>query len=260
MSKLSTNSKTDIVVHIGIIISAFLIIFFSFFFVYLPWSTNHGEAISVPNLKNKSLEEAEDILDDLDLDYVVSDCTFVAGATPLSVYAQYPKALSNVKSDRKIYLTIITRNAPMVKLPDIMGRSVGSAKNQLLSVGLIAGETELIPALEENTVLKIKFNGNEIQPGQEIPKGSKITFVVGDGYGNQTVDVPEVTGLSLDEAEILISGLELSLGTVIYETSDQPEGTVIRQRPAFGEGNKLKIGQSVNVWVSGTGPNTDEQQ
>jgi eukaryotic-like serine/threonine-protein kinase len=260
MSKLSTNSKTDIIVHIGIILSAFLIFFFAFFFVYLPWSTNHGEAITVPNLKGKSIEEAENILDDLDLDYIVSDCTFVAGANPLSVHSQYPKAMSNVKSDRKIYLTIITQNAPLVKLPDLLGRSVGSAKNQLLSVGLIAGETELIPALEENTVLKIKFNGNEINPGQVIPKGSKITFVVGDGYGNQTIDVPEVSGLNLEEAEILINGLELSLGTVIYENSDQPEGTVLRQKPAYGEGNKLKIGQSINVWVSGNAPSTQDPE
>jgi eukaryotic-like serine/threonine-protein kinase len=258
MSKFSTNSKSDVLVHLGIIVSIILVFFFAFFFVYLPWTTNHGESLQVPNLKGLTYDEAENILDENDLDYEISDSIFVPGAVPLSIIANYPKSGSNVKSGRKIYLTVASISAPIVKMPNIIGRSTSSAKNQLLSSGLIAAGEELIPALEENTVLKIKIGEREIQPGDDIPKGSKITLVVGDGYGNQKIDVPNVVGMTYDEADILLSGLGLSVGTIVYEASDKAPGTVLRQRPASGDEEKIKIGSTVNLWVtSGEGSGDD---
>ncbi|MBK9511271.1 MAG: PASTA domain-containing protein [Cytophagaceae bacterium] len=258
MPKYSTNTKTDVIVHLGIVISVILIFFFSFFFIYLPWSTNHGESVKVPDLKGLSIEDAENLLDNADLDFEVSDSIFVPGAKPLSVLSNYPKSGARVKVGRKIYLTLAAMSAPLVKMPNIIGRSTSSAQNQLLSSGLLFGGEEEIPALEENTVLKIKINGNEITPGSEVPKGSKVILVVGDGYGNQMIDVPNVSGMAYDEADIYLSGLGLSVGSVLYEPSEQAEGTVIRQKPTPGDGEKIKIGSPVNLWVSGTAPASTE--
>ena len=63
MAKFSTNSKTDVLIHLGIIISTILILFFGFFFLYLPWTTNHGEAILVPEIKGLTLDEPHISLD-----------------------------------------------------------------------------------------------------------------------------------------------------------------------------------------------------
>ncbi len=258
MAKFSTNSKTDVLIHLGIILSSLLILFFGFFFVYLPWSTNHGEAIRVPDLKGLTLSEAKDALDDSGLDYEVSDSVFVAGLKPLSIISNYPKSGSNVKSDRKIFLTVAAVSAPMIKLPNIIGRSSLSAQNQLLSSGLQLGGEEKVPALEENTILKVKLGNRELQPGDEIPKGSKVIFVVGDGYANQKIDVPNVVGMDQDEADILLSGLGLSVGTVISEASSLPAGSVIRQRPAAGSEDKIRIGSPIDLWISGGGASNEE--
>lgn len=260
MAKFSTKSKSDIFVHIGIIVSILLIIFFSFFFIYLPWSTNHGESITVPELKGMTIEEMEKALDDRDLDYEITDSTFIPGAKPLTIHAQYPKANSNVKSGRTIYITVISASAPMVKLPDIIGRSTSSAKNQLLGVGLVPGDTELIPALEVNTVLKVKFNGQEITAGTAIPKGSKITFVVGDGLGDQMIDVPELVGLPIDEAEVAASGQNIRLNIkYLGPVEGVADGTVTNQSPTAGEGNKIRIGDVMDIQVAGNAPATEEK-
>ena len=252
MAKFSTSSKSDVLVHIGIITALFLVIFFSFFFLYLPWSTNHGQVITVPDLRGMTVEEMEDALDSKDLNYEITDCTFVANAKPLSVFAQFPKAGSTVKEGRKIYLTIITETPPLTAVPDVLNRSISSAKGQLLSKQLAAGEPEYIPDIAENTVLKIKLNGKEIHPGDMIPKGSKVTLVVGDGLGNQMVEVQSLTGMPLDEAEILLSGQNLKLGTVIYDpNSTEAPGTIIKQRPDVGS-NKIRIGDVIDVWVAGS--------
>jgi beta-lactam-binding protein with PASTA domain len=251
MPQYSTNTKTDVLIHLAIIVSIILVLFFGFFFVYLPWSTNHGDAVKVPNLKGLSMDAVEDLLDEADLDYEISDSVFVSGAEPLSIIANYPKSGANVKTGRKIYLTVAAISAPLVKLPNIIGRSTSSAQNQLLSSGLIYDGEEKIAALEENTVLAVKINGREIQQGDEIPKGSKITFVVGDGYGNQRIDVPNLLGMAQDEADILVTGLGLTIGNITFEASDKPAGTVIRQQPSSGIDEKIKIGSPVNIWVSG---------
>ncbi len=248
MPKLSTNSKSDILIHLGIIVASFLVIFFAFFFVFLPWKTNHGESIAVPEIKGLNINEAIELLEDKDLNYEISDSTFVSGHKPLTVFSHFPKAGSGVKSGRKIYLTIITDKAPMVKVPDVLQRSSSSAKNLLLSVGLVFGGTELIPALEENTVLKLKVDGREINPGDNIAKGSKVILVVGDGYGNTKLDTPNLIGMSYEEAEILIAGNALNLGNVIYESSGSSPGTILKQHPAAGE--KISQGMSIDIWVA----------
>jgi hypothetical protein len=92
MPQYSTNTKTDVLIHLAIIVSIILVLFFGFFFVYLPWSTNHGDAVKVPNLKGLSMDAAEDLLDEADLDYEISDSVFVSGAEPLSIIANYPKS------------------------------------------------------------------------------------------------------------------------------------------------------------------------
>jgi eukaryotic-like serine/threonine-protein kinase len=141
-------------------------------------------------------------------------------------------------------------------MPNIAGRSISSAKNQLLSSGLQFGGEEKIEALEENTVLKMKVNGVEVAAGQSVSKGSQVVLVVGDGYGDQMTDVPSVVGMNFDEAEVLLSGKGLAIGSISYQASDKPDGTVVKQSPAAGEGNKIRNGAPINVWIAGDGGST----
>jgi beta-lactam-binding protein with PASTA domain len=250
MPKLNTDSKTDILIHLGIIGASGLVLFFAFFFLYLPWATNHGEEIIVPNLSGLTLKETETVLDNRNLTYEVADCTYVNGQKPLTVFSQYPKENVAVKAGRKIFLTINTAQAPMVNLPDVIGRSENSAKNFLMSMGLMVGRTEYIPAIEKNTVLKLKLSGLEITPNTELPKGSEITLVVGDGFGNTNVTVPDIVGMSYDEADVTINGSSLNIGNISYDNSSGLSiGTVIRQRPEAGE--NLRMGDAINIWLSG---------
>lgn len=247
--KLSTHSKSDVILHIGILLASGLILFFGFFFWYLPWSTNHGESIAVPNLNGMTLEEAINALESKNLDYEVSDSTFIPGKSPGTIHSHYPKQQAYVKSGRKIYLTLISFQAPEVSLPNVEGRSLESAKNLLLSVGLQLGPTEYVPALEDKTVLQVKLNGQQLRIGDRVKKGSNIVLVVGDGLGNQRLDVPSLIGLPLDEVQVLLSGLGAPVNIQPTETGEVPTaGTVIRQRPE--PGSKIRVGDVIDIWVN----------
>ncbi|MFB0946181.1 MAG: beta-lactam-binding protein with PASTA domain [Spirosomataceae bacterium] len=257
MAAFSTNKVSDVLTHVGIIIASFIIIFLLFFFIYLPWRTNHGESITVPQLKGLTMNEVEDLLDEKNLKYAVSDCTFVVNVTPLTVFSQYPKPNATIKEGRKIYLTIVSDKAPMVTLPDVLNRSFESGKNQVASVGFIVDKPEYVPALEENTILRIKVNGSEVTPGNKLPKGSRVTLVIGDGYGNQSVDVPNFVGMPFEEVEVSIAGSGLNIGNIVYENDPvAPANTVLKQRPQ--PGNKLRMGDVVDIWVAGYASNQED--
>lgn len=259
MVQISTASKRDVYVHAGIIICLLIILFLGFFFVYLPWSTNHGETITVPNLKGMTTEELEDFLDDRNLRYEISDCTFVAGAAPLSVLSQYPQSGAKVKEGRKIYLTITALHAPQIKMPDLTGMSVRSAEQLLKSFGLLMGELSYRNDLRENTVIGQLIGGNEIKKDALVPKGSKINLVVGDGLGNVEMEIPDLVGKTLEEAKLILAGSNLNFTVIQYDPAAvEPPGTIIRQNPASGEGGKIRVGDIIDLWVAGEAPPKQE--
>lgn len=252
MAKISTRSKTDLLIHIGIIVALTITLFLSFFFLWLPYSTNHGQAITVPDLSRMSLDELESYLDDRDLRYEVSDCTFVAGAEPLTVQAQYPRSGAKVKEGRKIYITLTKRTAPLIPMPKLTDLTFRSAELSLRSMGLDVGQKTYVPDIAKNSVLKQFVNGREIAPGTPVPKGSKIDLHIGDGLGNTIFILPDVVGMPLDEAKTLIRGSDLQIGTII--SVDDPEkevGTVVKQRPEANKGERIRVGETVDLWVVG---------
>lgn len=260
MTKLSTRTRTDLFVHLGIILALSVVLVLTFFFGYLPFSTNHGQTITVPDLKQMSLDELENYLDDRKLRYEVSDCTFVAGGVPLTVFSQYPQAGSNVKEGRKIYLTVVKRMAPQLAMPNLIDMTSRTAELLLKSMGLEMGELTYEPDLGKNKVLRQYANGQEIKAGVPVAKGTKIDLVVGDGEGNVFFPTPDVTNLPYDEAATAIQGAGLRVGVrVPVDDPEQEVGTVIRQKPRAGE--RIRVGQSVDIWVVGPlDSNTDANQ
>ncbi|QHV95933.1 MULTISPECIES: PASTA domain-containing protein [Spirosoma] len=252
MAKISTRSLPDLLIQIGIILALVAVLFLGFFFVYLPFTTNHGQTITVPDVSKLSFDEMKNILNDRNLRYEVSDCTFVAGAQPLTVFQQYPRANSKVKEGRKIYLTLIKRVPPMVSMPNLVDMIDRSAARTLESLGLVEGERTYVPDVAKNSVLRQLYNGKEIVPGTPVPKGARIDLEVGDGLGNTMFEVPNVVGLQLDEAEAAIRGSNLKVGTKIsVEDPEKEVGTVVRQRPEARSGERIRVGETMDLWVVG---------
>ena len=252
MAKISTRSFFDLLIHIGIITALLAAFFLAFFFVYLPYTTNHGQTITVPDVTRLSMDEMQNLLDDRDLRYEVSDCTFVSGAQPLTVIQQYPRANAKVKEGRKIYLTITKRVAPMVQMPNLVSLTLRSAQLNLKSLDLVSGPPIYVPDVAKNSVLRQLYNGKEIAAGTPIPKGAQIDLEVGDGLGSTMFEIPNVVGLPLDEAEAAIRGSNLKVGTKIsVEDPEKEVGTVVRQRPEARSGERIRVGETMDLWIVG---------
>src|SRR6187402_1994618 len=155
---LQTKTKKDFLIHTGVILGIGLVLILLFFYVYLPITTNHGETILVPDLKGKTLDQIEEMLEANNLRYEVNDSSYIANATPLSVLYQNPVAGSEVKSNRKIYLTITSVNPPMVAMPELRDKSQKNAELVLRTHGLILAKTNLVPSPYASLVIRQYVN------------------------------------------------------------------------------------------------------
>ena len=246
-------SKREILLHLSLIFGVALLLILSFFYVYLPRTTHHGQTITVPNLIGKHMDELPEFLEVRELDFKVDDSSFVPNMAPFTIYQQYPLAGAQVKQFRKIYVSIYAKNPPSVNMPNLVNRSFINAQRELESFGLLLGNIRYVPDIQQSSVLKQQINGRDIVAGTSIVKGTKIDLEVGDGLGNQEFEVPNLTGKPLDEATVALQGSGLQIGVIIYEMNeDMPEGSIIKQKPVAGF--KIRVGDVVDVWVSGNDP------
>ena len=91
--------------------------------LWLDHYTHHGEAYVVPNVKNKTLGEAQLALHNQKLEGLVVDSSYVKGLPDGMILDQNPAGGARVKEGRTIYLTITTSKVPLVKLPDLIDNS-----------------------------------------------------------------------------------------------------------------------------------------
>ncbi len=259
MITIKTKSWKDLLIHVGIILSGVLILFLGFFFIYLPTSTNHGETITVPDLSGMSVEQLKEFLTSRDLRYELYDSDYVVNTKPNTVITQYPRPGSKVKEGRKIYITATMTNAPSVEMPELVNLSLRSAQMTLQSYGLQQGQIKYKPDLAQNAVLEQLYQGKTIKKNDKVPKGAKIDLVVGDGVGNTELDVPNIVGMPLSDAEFYLKGSGLQIGSIMYDNQrTETLGTVFKQNPPSLEGNKIHVGEVVDLWVVGSQPTSQE--
>jgi beta-lactam-binding protein with PASTA domain len=152
------------------------------FMYWLDFTTNHGQEITVPDLARLTENQAEEKLDELNLDYVILDSVdYRPGYPKFSVVEQEPVAGSKVKKDRKIYLKLNASGYSSVKMPDLIEKTLRQAEPTLKAIGLEIGTLTYVPYLGKDMVLKMKLDGKEIKPGQKVLKSSRIDLVLGDG-------------------------------------------------------------------------------
>lgn len=212
--------------------------------------TNHGETVSVPDLSGYTYDEAVDILDRADLQYEVSiDSGFNADLKPRAILKQIPDPNAQVKSGKTIYLTLNARNAPMLKMPNLVNSQLKNVQEILSNMGLERGDIVYVPDIGINVVLEQKYRGVNVPEGFEVPKGARIDLVVGDGLGNQILSVPDLTGMDEVEAEFLILGSSLRVGEKYYVETDSVEvGQVLRQSPKASL--RVKTGELIDLWIA----------
>ncbi len=174
---------------IAIVIIGILIFLLS---KWLSVHTNHNQKIEVPNLEKKSVEEVKQVLDELNLDFIVIDSASYNPKFPKkSIIEQNPKAGSFVKEKRKIYLTINPSGYRKVKIPKFYGKTKRQVSAHLQSIGLkVSSRYQYVPDIAKNVVRGLSYKGKRVKTGDFIVKNETVTLILGDGNSG-TRYVPE---------------------------------------------------------------------
>lgn len=216
--------------------------------------TRHNLEITVPDLTNMSVDEAEKVVSANKMKLEVIDSVYVRRMGKGLIYRQNPKAGSKVKEGRRILLTINAVNAKKVMMPNLIGYSMRQAKAEILSKGLQIGRLEYVTDIATNNVLKQMHEGTEITPGTMIESESKIDLVLGLNNDDCVTYAPVVTGMKFRNAVEAIHDNSLNVKAIIFDEtvrdySDSLNSVVYRQDPDYGE-TPLLMGMDISLYLT----------
>ena len=213
--------------------------------------TEHGIEVVVPDLQGAYLEEAELVLRAKGgLFPRVIDSVHVAGVRRGTIVEQIPQAGSHVKRNRPIYVIINSRQVPQIPLPgSVVDVSVRQAEATLRASGIRVERIEFVPAQFNNLVIDVLHRGQSISAGHRIPQSESVVLVVGRGLGEETAVVPNLIGMTQEDARRTIMNASFILGATSFENNIESENSFIyRQRPASGA--NLPSGTRIDIWLT----------
>ncbi len=229
-------------------------ILYALFFATLHWITRHGEEVKIPNVRGKDMNTAITQLKGMHFEVYV-DSTYEPAMKPLAVLKQVPDTGSIVKEGRTVFITVNMLTPPRIPMPNLVNLSYRSAEMLLRNNKLMVGDTSYKPDIATGAILEQNYKGEAIRPGELVSQGSKISLVIGNGRGNTEWDVPEVTGMSYDEALTILNQFNVVVqphaASEMENLSDTSTAVVVDMAPtplnASGGHNRLKMGDVVDL-------------
>jgi serine/threonine-protein kinase len=203
--------------------------------------------VTVPDVKGKTVAEAETLLERAKLRSSQSCCTPSSDVPQGSVIDSDPPADERIKEGSTVRL-IISSGPKRVTVPDVRRKPFADAKAQLEKLGLKVEDTRRSHA----TIPKDQVISQSIGSGVTVDAGTTITLTVSDGP--KRVVVPQLRGLTEAEARAELDRVGLKANVVRssdFECAINP-GEVCRQSPASGQ--QVDEGTTVTITVGEGGP------
>lgn len=168
-------------------------------FKWIKSYTRHGQYITVPDVSGMFEEEAGQALAAVGLKYEVLDYKYDRMTVEGGVIEQKPKSGSYVKDGRTIYLTLNSGREPLRAVPDVADNSsLRAAESRLNAAGFKLGRTVYVDG-DLDWVYEIRYQGEKIEAGTQIPEGSTLTIVAGNG--NPVEHIEEVDSTTIIDSD-----------------------------------------------------------
>lgn len=197
-------------------------------------STGSGRE-AVPSLVGMKQEEAEKVLADLGMSLVLGGTRGDASAAEDTVLEQNPSAGTMVPKGQKIRV-ILSRGREGLAAPDLVGKSVAEAQEIAKGLGI-----EL--AVEGGAGPDASIVSQSPAAGEPM-EGTVITV-----SGSQTATVPNVGGMTVEQAAAELEAAGLRVGEVSRAPAEGASpGEILDQDPKPGV--EAERGAAVNVIVA----------
>ncbi|WP_097901395.1 Stk1 family PASTA domain-containing Ser/Thr kinase [Streptomyces sp. b94] len=206
------------------------------------WYINSGQFTQVPSLLGQTQQEAEQRIARAGLDLKGVERVFSDSVERGSVVRSVPASGNRIRGNGSVKL-VVSRGPEIVRVPDVVGSSLADARRSLKKVGLVPG---MVTKEFSEDVARGEVVRTDPRAGTDRNPDTAVALVVSKGA---PIDVPDVTGLSVEDAtaELEAEGLraEVLPGRV---HSTEVKGDIAEQSP--GEGTEAAEGDTVELTVS----------
>ena len=220
-------------VKIALIVAIFLIVFIASIGITLGvLNSGKPKDILLPNFTNLTLDKAKAKAEEVKLNLNVSEEKYDVQIEEGKIISQDPKYQPNftVKEGSTVNV-VVSKGQEIVKVTKLVGKTKDEARKELKDLGL---EMEIEEVNSDDVEPGIVIEQDK-QEGEEVLAGTKIKLKV--SLGIEKVEVPDLKGLSEDEAKAKITEAKLkwirtdkikdsSKGTGVVEQNISPKSMV----------------------------------
>ncbi len=197
---------------------------------YLAWVLFRTPTHEIPAVVGLPQDEALALVDDFEWEITVDQGRSDEYRTPGQVILTSPSAGEDLAEGSPL-LVVVSEGPEFRQVPDLSGLTLADAEAEIERLELVAAEpttaySEDVPA---GTVISSSVEG--VPLGGDVLPGAEVELVVSDGP--QPRRVPQLRGLSADEATQLLGdlGLVLAVGDEVFD-DEVPAGEIAVQSPA----------------------------
>ena len=244
-SKHSAPARRTNKRNVLILIAGVLVLFFGT--MWIVQALMGSDEVVVPDLQNKSLLEAEKLLNKADLKILVEDEEYSEDVEKGYVISQLPKADSKVKEGREIAV-VISLGSSEIKVPDLKGKNEQEARIALENEDLVLGTVTMVTDSEQPPGVVVY---QSVEADKTVKAGTAIDIMVNDPGAN-AVDMPKLKGKTLEQALQALKDAGLEAGTVSQVSSTEYYNNYVVNQ-SVPAGSSVEKGTVVDISVS-TGP------
>ena len=227
-------------------------LFFLFFiivvicaYVTLTLIIKSENTVVVPDLVGKDVVYALEILTDLGLNTKVKGFEYSSKISKNYIISQEPEPGAEIKTGRNIRI-IISKGFEIILMPNLKGISVQQANIILEENGLCSKN---ISFAYSTSIKKNRIIAQTPSPSSSIRRNKCVNLLVSVGLRPKAYKMHNLTGLSLDNAILLIESDGLMLGTIKASfDKDKPLNIISGQEPLSGY--RVIEGSTVNLFIN----------
>ena len=235
IKKVRSNLAT---VLITFFMTVFLVLFMVYSFKYFNINRSVSTTVAVPPLIEMPAENAEEMLEFLNLNLIVRDEIYDTEIPSGFITEQTPDPGKNVEAGSNIEV-VISKGPEItyILVPNLTGLSLEEALGILEDSGLVAGEISKTysSAFKENLIID-----QHPEHSEKINLGEAVDITI--SKGNETVIIPNIIGLDYIYALNYLRSLDLlvtSSKAPCTDIIDEP-GKIIEAIPSAGSEVEVK--------------------
>lgn len=204
--------------------------------------------LKVPDLKGLSYKEAKTLLSEMGLQISKGDEVDSDSVAEGLIASQYPSAKTKV--DKGDIITVnISKGKKDAVIPKLVGTTFTSesdVSDTLSKYGYKLGKVSYEESYETpGTIIK-----QSPDAGTTAEKNTTVDIVISKAKSKATV--PNLNGMTYDQAESALQSLGFSVGRVTEEENNGfTAGTVFKQYPAAN--SEYQTGSTVDIWIAKSG-------